>query len=170
MFGLRRSHVCDFYWQLLSDKSGSWWREHQKLLWVVLEPLHQSVGGRSKLVTFKHDTTSTLFTNDAFWSLYHMVDSDSCTGSRRLLCKQYETRSGKGCPVNFSSVDGVLSTNFMKTLTTGLQVRENTFFTSWGRVFKFQRMIYIKKNIIWTEKNLYLLSKWCCMKNKTEIT
>lgn len=39
--------------------------EHQKLLRVVLEPLHQSVAGRSKLETVKHDTTSTLFTNVA---------------------------------------------------------------------------------------------------------
>jgi hypothetical protein len=76
----------------------------------------------SKLERLKHDTKSTLFTNVAVWSLYHMVDSDSWTGSQRTLCKHYETRSGKGCPVNFSSVDGVLGTYFMKTMTTGLQV------------------------------------------------
>ena len=137
----------DFYWQQLSDKSGKLMAEHQKLLRVVLEPLRQSVGGRSKLERFKHDTTSTLFTNVAVWSLYHMVDSNSWTGSRRTLCKHYETLSGKGCPVNFSSVDGVLITYFMKTLTTGLQVRENKPFISRGGSLNFSACLPHSPNL-----------------------
>ena len=122
----------DFYWQQLSDKSGSWWRNIRSFWGSSLNPCTNLwVGGLNckGLNTIPRLLYLQMSPSDRF--IIWWIPTAGLVHDK-VLCKHYETRSGKGCPVNFSSVDGVLITYFTKTLTTRLQVRENTSFISRG--------------------------------------